>query len=370
MKVLSLVPYKIFPATFGGQRAIALFNKYLARETDLVCVTVRSNLPRYAAGYRVHNILSDAVFRYANPFYFFTLRRIIRRQQITHLIIEHPYFGWLGMLLKTFTGVRLVVRSHNIESLRWKSLKKWWWKILWWYERTVHRAADYSFFITGHDRHYAQQHFGLQPFRCLTVVYGTETSQAPPPSEKTQCRKLLQERHRIEPHETILLFNGALDYKPNLSAVQAIVHQINPLLLKETFPYKIIICGKGLPAGLQELKEFVHQHVIYAGFVDDIETYFKGADVFLNPVIEGGGIKTKLIEALSYNMNAVSSTSGAFGVDAELTNGKLTVVADRDWQAFAKAVQQSAGRKEIIPPAFFESFYWENCVKRAVAFMA
>jgi hypothetical protein len=64
---------------------------------------------------------------------------------------------------------------------------------------------------------------------------------------------------------------------------------------------------------MNELKNYADQNIIYAGFVDDISIYFKGADVFINPVSYGGGIKTKLVEALGYNLNAVSTSNGAIG---------------------------------------------------------
>ena len=96
--VLSLVSYKIFPAKSGGQKNIAIFYKYLSVFHNMVCVTVEDNDPSYA-DYEVLNILSNSKLRYINIFYFFTLRRIIKKYQISHLIIEHPYYGWLGLLL-------------------------------------------------------------------------------------------------------------------------------------------------------------------------------------------------------------------------------------------------------------------------------
>lgn len=368
-KILSLVPYKIFPANFGGQRAIALLNEYLAKECEMVCVTVHSNQPQDAKGYTLLNILSGSSLRYINLFYFFTLRKIIRRQQITHIMLEHPYFGWLGILLKKSTGVKLVIRSHNIESLRWKSLGKWWWKILWRYERTTHRAADFNFFITGHDREYAIRNFTLHAPRCTTITYGIGINHAPLPEEKEYCKAILNERHSIKPHETIFLFNGALDYRPNYLAVQAIVQNINPVFLQEGFPYKIIICGKGLPAEMDELKEYKGLHIIYAGFVDDIELYFKGADTFLNAVTEGGGIKTKLVEALGYNLNAVSTKNGAFGVEAKLTNNKLVIIDNDDWITFAKAAKNISRNKNRIPQNFYDHFYWGSIATKAARFI-
>src|SRR5687767_8429839 len=111
-------------------------------------------------------------------------------------------------------------------------------------------------------------------------------------------QRIDQEKHAIGENETIILFNGVLDYKPNLDALLVILEKINPFLLAHpSFKYKILICGKNLPDDLNELKAYKDKNILYAGFVNDIDAYFKGADLFLNPVQSGGGIKTKMVEA-------------------------------------------------------------------------
>ena len=106
------------------------------------------------------------------------------------------------------------------------------------------------------------------------------------------------------------------------------------------------------------------------GFVEDIGLYFKGADVFINPVVEGGGIKTKLVEALGYNVNAVSTVNGAIGVPAALCNGKLLLVNDDDWAGFAQAVTVAVKIIADISPAYYEHFYWGHNAERAAEFIA
>src|SRR5690242_9200004 len=108
VKVLSLVSYKFLPPDMGGQKGIGFFNRYLAKRTDLICVTTQENITKEAEGYPIKSILSNSRLRYINPFYFFTLNRIIKENRITHLILEHPYYGWLGVLLKWFSKVKLV----------------------------------------------------------------------------------------------------------------------------------------------------------------------------------------------------------------------------------------------------------------------
>lgn len=365
-KVCSIVPYKIFPAKLGGQKGIALFNEYLARELQLVCVTVKSNDPKFAGAYVVLNVLSDAFYRYINLLYVFTIRKIIREHLSTHLLLEHPYYGWLGILLKKTTGVKLIIHSHNIEATRWKSLGKWWWKILWWYERLVHRNADYNFFIQDDDKEYGVRQFGLQPSRCITVTYGIELKELPKLEEIEMARSEIRKRHGIHNEETILLFNGSFDYLPNLEALKNITDFIHPRLRANLLKYKIIICGKNIP---EEIIARNDPYIVIAGFVEDIATYFKGADVFLNPVTKGGGIKTKLVEALAYNLNAVSTRNGAIGIDTNLCDGKLLVSPDDNWDIFSELVVRASALKHDLPQRFFDHFYWGNSVRKAAEFI-
>jgi glycosyltransferase involved in cell wall biosynthesis len=364
MRLLSIVPYNIFPAKMGGQKGIALFNEYLAKEIALYCITVKSNSPSYAKGYTVINQLSNNKFRYINPFYFYLIRKLIRKYSITHLLLEHSYYGWLGIALKKSCGVKLIVHSHNIESLRWKNLGKWWWKVLYWYERAIHRAADVNFFINDNDHQFAIKNYNLAAGKCTTITYGVEISKAPEPTERTRCKALVQKVHNIPENTLLLLFNGALNYLPNEEALKSILYTINPVLLKTSIAYKIIIAGKGLNPQFNELKQFQDKNIIYAGFVEDISVYFKGTDIFINPVIDGSGIKTKLVEALGFNMNAISTNNGAIGISTAITGEKLTIVENDDWIKFADAVPQTNITLNI-PPCFFEHFYWGAIIKKA-----
>ncbi len=350
----------------GGQRAIALFSKYLAKHVRFTCITTRNNDPAQAEGYQLITVWSNSPLRYINPFTFFTIRQIIRRRHITHIQLEHPYLGWLGLLLKWFTGVRLIVRSHNIEGLRWKILGKWWWKMLWHYEKFIHKQAHYNFFMQDSDRLYAIEHFNLQPHRCLTITYGIEWQAPPTVEEKRLARQTLLTRHGIPYDHCILLFNGAFSYTPNLNGLERIIHEVLPSLQKKgSFKYTMLICGKDIPPPVMQLNL---PHLIIAGFVDDISTYFKGADIFLNPISEGGGIKTKLVEALGHNMNAVSTNHGAIGIDTAICNGKLQITDDTV-NGFAENIIRLSTCKNDIPPAFFDHFYWDNIAKKAALFI-
>lgn len=365
--ILSIVPYPFLPPETGGQKGVALFYKYFSLLQPVICVSTEKNDRSYAQSYELLNILPATPLRYINPGYIFSLGRLIRQRKVTHLILEHPYYGWLGVILKWRTGVKLVVHSHNIEGLRWKTLGKWWWRILWQYEKWVHRRSDYNFFIQDADRDYAIRQWGLMPERCLTVTYGLERNGVPSPEERQQSREDVRQQYGISDDKVLLFFNGAFNYRPNLDALIILLEKINPLLQQqEGFAYHLLICGKDIPDRLSQGK---YPHVSFAGFVKDIDSYFRAADVFLNPIVDGGGIKTKLVEALGSNLNAVSVENGAIGIDPAWCNGKLLICDNHDWEAFARLTVQAADVKADIPEVYFEHFYWGNSTKKAAAFI-
>ncbi|HEY5371252.1 MAG TPA: glycosyltransferase [Hanamia sp.] len=362
--VLSIVTYKIFPAKLGGQKAIALFNQYFSKHENLCCFTIKDNDPSLAP-YKVFNILSNHRLRYINIFYFGTIKKIIKENKIAHVIVAHPYYGWMALLLKYFCNVKVIVHSYNIESERFRTVGKWWWKILWHYEKFIHDKVDFTFCITEDDRDYFLKNYKIPFEKSAVITYGISWNNIPATAEREEAKNFLLAKYSLARDTNLFLFNGTLDYIPNLNAVKNIIEKINPLFIKKNVPYKIIICGKGLPEEMNELRNYSDQNIIYAGFVDDIAVYFKGVDVFINPVTGGGGIKTKLVESLGYNLNVVSTFNGAIGVDEKICNGKMLLSDNDDWQNFASKMESALGINKDICPDFFDHFYWENIAEKA-----
>lgn len=364
-KILSLVPYRIYPAVMGGQKGIALFYRYLSQLLSLTVLTTQNNSP--AEAYTVLPLLPVSRLRYVNPFLFFRVKKNAGEQLADHVLFEHPYFAWLIFLFNRFTSYRIILHSHNIESERFRSVGRWWWKLLWYYERLASRNAHILWFKTRQDMQYSILHYGIPEQHCFVIPYGIEADRLPEKTELAAADLELQKKYSIPVGTRILLFNGTLSYKPNLDAMKAILENINPLLLQSGLKYKILICGRSLPAQFDDLKAFADKNIIYCGFVDDIDLYFKGCHLFLNPVLDGGGIKTKLVEALGFGKYCVSSENGAIGVDVPVTGGRLTVVADQDWDAYASAIISAPVEINTSNDDFYAHYAWKNIALRAVA---
>ncbi len=360
--VLNIVSYPYLPYFSGGQKLIAQFNQYLGEQCSLHVAGTSDNDSTFAKNYTFHSLLSKSRLRYADLRSFFRLKKLITDQQISTVIIEHPYLGWLGWLLKKACKIKLIVHTHNIEYERFRTVGKSWWPLLKFYEEWVLKQADAVFCISEEDRTWMIEKMGLSSGKCILVPYGINQQQNP--IDKKESKALVCVKHGFDPSHQLLLFNGLLDYKPNLDALKIIIEQINPLLLQSTMQYNILITGKRLPAELNELKASNKDHLFYAGFVDDIDLYFKAADLFLNPVQSGGGVKTKMIEAIALGTTVVSTVSGAAGIDKTVCGDKLITVDDNDWTNFVKAIVENSDAASPTPDAYYKSYYWGNIIRK------
>ena len=364
-KVLNIVPYPYLPYFSGGQKLIAHFNHYLGEQCVLHVAGTADNDNKLADTYTLHPVLKKSRLRYVDIGSFFRIKKLINKEQIDTVIIEHPYLAWLGLVLKMSCKVNLIVHTHNIEYERFRTLNKSWWPVLKWYESFVLRKADKIFCITEDDRQWMITKLNLSSGKCVVVPYGITQKQMP--ADKLQSKQEVCKIHKLDPAQPIFLFNGLLDYKPNLDALRAILEQINPLLQKKGLQYNILVTGKRLPAELNELKAWNTQQVYYAGFVDDIDLYFKAADLFLNPVQSGGGVKTKMIEAIACGTTVVSTKTGATGIELSVTVDKLILVDDNDWDEFAKAIEKTAQKQSNTPADYYSYYNWQHIAKHVVS---
>jgi hypothetical protein len=365
--ILAISSYKIFPPHSGGQKGIALFYKYFSKEADVILVGTKNNDSSNTLGRKVLNNFGTSKLRYANLFYFFKLRNILKKNHVQTIIVEQPYMGIFGIMLKYFCKKKLVIHSHNIEGLRFKDLGKWWWRYLYAYEKKVHQIADFSFFINKEDKDFAIKNFRLKEEKTTVITYGTEIAAPLHAEEKQAAIAQLKQLFGIPQEQTVLLFNGVFGYKPNDEALYFLVNKIMPLLLSKDDGFTLLICGKNIP---EEIKNNITKRIVIKGFVEDIDAVFKGAEIFLNPIWSGGGIKTKLVEALSFGASCVSFKTGAIGVEKNIAGEKLLIADDENIEDFVqKIIQQKQTILHSTPETFYRHFYWGEVAGKAAKFI-
>lgn len=106
----------------------------------------------------------------------------------------------------------------------------------------------------------------------------------------------------------------------NQYGINHFLENIYPLILEKIPEIELIIAGK-ICKDLQEAKG-----VRLLGEVENMKTAYDMADIVINPLILGTGLKIKMIEALGYSKAVISTVVGAEGLEDGA--GKSYLIAD------------------------------------------
>ncbi len=131
-----------------------------------------------------------------------------------------------------------------------------------------------------------------------------------------------------------LLFVGAMGRPYNVEAVMYFYEEIWPLIFAEEPNVRFWIVGSQPPAHIRQLAE-LDDRIEVTGFVEDLTPYYLKADVFVAPLTIGGGVVTKILDAMAMGKPVVTTTIGNEGIGAQ--DGRDLVIADAP-QAFAREV--------------------------------
>ena len=132
-----------------------------------------------------------------------------------------------------------------------------------------------------------------------------------------------------------LLFLASYKYRPkNVEAALWFHRLVLPLVRREFPQAEFVVAGFGPPAELRGLADRDPLTRV-TGFVDDTDRLYKSAQVFVAPILTGGGIIVKVLDALAAGTPVVTTSFGNEGIAAR--PGEELLVAD-DPRAFADAV--------------------------------
>jgi hypothetical protein len=232
------------------------------------------------------------------------------------------------------------------------------------FEGSMLRKATGVFLITPEDIKWAQENYRLKPEKCHLIPYGTILDK--PPGGHKEAKSKVAGQLGLDEKIPWLYFLGAMDFYPNTHALTFILDEIMPRLKQSNLNCQVLIAGKGLN---EELKERISNTtgIKYTGFIPDLNDFLKACDIMLNPVILGGGIKTKAVEALGYDKIVVSTVSGAAGLLPEYCGANLLIATDGDWDTFTNHILAAIHQRAEIPATFYDLYYWGNIARKILS---
>ena len=117
------------------------------------------------------------------------------------------------------------------------------------------------------------------------------------------------------PSAQVLVFTGAMDYWPNIDAVQWFVRHVWPALRRQ-FPQLLFYIVGSRPAPRVQALATV-AGVTVTGAVDDIRPYLAGATLAVAPLRIARGVQNKVLEAMAMGKIVLASPQALEGIAAQ-----------------------------------------------------
>jgi polysaccharide biosynthesis protein PslH len=226
-------------------------------------------------------------------------------------------------------GIPTVLFQHNVESEIWRrhalternSARR----LLYWaefkkmlsYERSMVRRFHHVIAVSEHDRKLMRE--WTDSARITVVPTGVDLQQyRPDRSSKT-----------VEP---LVLFVGAMDWEPNVDAVEYFCREIWPVIQAKVPAARFRIVGRNPVRRVQRLAS---RAVEVTGSVPSVVDHLRESAVVVVPLRVGGGTRLKIYEAMAAGKAVVSTTVGAEGLDVH--HEQDIVLADEP-EVFASSV--------------------------------
>jgi glycosyltransferase involved in cell wall biosynthesis len=142
---------------------------------------------------------------------------------------------------------------------------------------------------------------------------------------------------------TILFLASYRHHRSNVDAALWLAQEIFPRVRAQVPEARLILAGYGPPLELRQLAE-ADPAITVPGFVADLDRCYKEAALFAAPILTGGGIIVKILDALAAGRPVVTTPFGNEGVGAE--SGRDLLVVDSASE-FADAVVRLLRNPEV-----------------------
>lgn len=185
------------------------------------------------------------------------------------------------------------------------------------YEQSAVRKFHHIIAVSEHDRHLMSE--WTDSARITVVPTGVDLQQyRPGPVSGTV--------------DLLVLFVGAMDWEPNVDAVEYFCRDIWPSIQAKVSAARFRIVGRNPHRRVQKLAS---SSVEVTGPVPSVVDHLRESAVVVVPLRVGGGTRLKIYEAMATGKAVVSTSVGAEGLDVH--HGQDIVLADVP-VAFAGAV--------------------------------
>ena len=289
------------------------------------------------------------------------LCNIVKDENIDIIFSEESTLGaFYTQVKKTKKDVKIITFYHDIGAdlfRQWRKqpglLNKIENSLSIYQEKMCVKYGDYNWVFHQADFNKFNKFYGFDPDVMIPLA-------SPVPA----AIKQIQDKEDIQSDKVKkLLFVGS-SYYPNVIGIRWFVKNVLPELDKNI---QLIIVGRGLEF---LKKEFQDSRVNVVGTVETPVPYYLDADIFIAPLFDGGGMKVKSIEAISYGKCFVGTEESLHGFWEEFSDSVRNkfiykVNTKEEWIAIINklATQDTYKFNKTVFNDFYSHFSYETMKK-------
>ncbi|MFM8457002.1 MAG: glycosyltransferase family 4 protein, partial [Ignavibacteria bacterium] len=126
---------------------------------------------------------------------------------------------------------------------------------------------------------------------------------------------------------TRMIHATTYDWIHNVEALEWFITEILPEM-RSRYSAELVLLGKQMP---EHFRNSTIPGLIGKGFVDDINAELQLAGIYIAPLFVGGGIRIKILEAMSAGLPVIASPVSAEGILAKREDGLIICSSKEEW---------------------------------------
>lgn len=146
-----------------------------------------------------------------------------------------------------------------------------------------------------------------------------------------------------------IVFVGNLGYHPNIIAVQFLIEEIMPLLLKNNPNIKILIAGA---RPTKQILSLASKNIIIEGWLEDIRYAYWKSKIMVAPIFQGAGQQNKILEAMACGVPCI--TTSIVNNPYQALHGETILIADNKIE-FANRIEMILKQDDLYNEMIYNS---------------
>jgi len=346
INILILSPYLVAPDAPGGIRRICSLARFLSarHRVCIVCLAEADELGRvarteelrpYCAAIEVVPMpprtpgrrlgthlttLPDAVRYYFSDRAMGVVRTVVDDNSIDLVHTEFLSMAPYASMLRSAERVTVLL-EQEVPSRRLRARVR---------ARPLSPKSLLAAFQLLKYRRYERRLFDIFDHVFVTTAQEREALPAGPPGREVGLYPNVVDTEYFRPSPDLreepgtLLFTANFRHRPNVDGLRWYAEAVAPALRRRSPGAKLTVIGEAPPDEVRALA--CRAGITLAGRQEDLRPCLAGASVFICPMISGGGMRGKVLEAMAMERPVVTTRIGAEGIEA--TPGREIVLAD------------------------------------------